>query len=87
MNVVENEMNQESCVLYPNPTKDEIQIRLYLDEKIEGIKVLSLNGEQLQLISSINENQKVDVSTLPQGAYILQIQTTLGIIHKRFVKM
>lgn len=58
--------------IYPNPTKGEINIKT--DKKIKSFTVLDFSGKSV-LKSSSN---KVDISSLPKGGYLLQVEFTDG---------
>jgi hypothetical protein len=70
--------------LYPNPVKDE----LIIDKgqlRIDKVEITDLTGKtvincQLSAVNSIN------VSALPQGIYLVKIETNEGIVTKKFVK-
>ncbi len=70
----------ESLGLYPNPTTGELHI-----VNGEGIMtILDLTGKvvlQSELLSD-----KIDVSSLVKGVYLLQLRTDNGIVSTRFVK-
>lgn len=63
-----------SMNLFPNPTENELNIAS--SEKIELIEILDLTG---RLITSVqNSNNKIDVSTLPNGSYIIRLTNSEG---------
>ncbi len=66
--------------LFPNPANQNIQIET--DQQFENIKVLNTQGQEMISTS----NQSIDISSLLQGVYLLQVQTSSGIIQKRFLK-
>lgn len=68
-------------LLFPNPAHSYITI---LDESnsIEKISIFSTTGEQLLETSE----STIQLEFLPEGVYIVHIQTSLGIVADRFVK-
>jgi ELWxxDGT repeat protein len=79
--------------LYPNPAKDQLNIRLNKNISTAKISLLitDLNGTQVyaQEISGsqISTSFSIDISKLQQGAYILQLITDKGVASSRFVKI
>lgn len=67
--------------LYPNPGTYSFEINTGL--KVELILVFSTTGEEMLR----TENVHVDVSTLTDGEYIVEVITSSGIVHFKFIKM
>jgi hypothetical protein len=61
-----------TCRVYPNPTQDKLVI-----ENAEGEKVyiFDINGHLLQTANLQNGNATLNVSPLPQGEYLLLLNT------------
>ncbi|MFT5723590.1 MAG: hypothetical protein ACI9JN_000704 [Bacteroidia bacterium] len=68
--------------LYPNPTKDFINVAT--TGNIKAVQVYDLLGN-LQSFTRVNETQ-IDVSSLAKGLYIIRLETNQGIISKQFIK-
>ncbi|MCB9261859.1 MAG: T9SS type A sorting domain-containing protein [Flavobacteriales bacterium] len=68
--------------LYPNPTTDFIN--LDIEEKVNEIMAVSLDGRQTVLIF---ENDKIDVSKLESGIYVVEIKTDSGVLRGKVVKL
>ena len=65
--------------LYPNPVSSNLY--LYSNDKIENVMIYSLTGA---LVKTISENvEKIDVSNLNPGSYIVKVTTD----HDSFTKM
>lgn len=58
--------------IYPNPTKGEINIKT--DKKIKSSAVLDFSGKSVLKSTS----DKVDISSLPKGAYLVQVEFADG---------
>ncbi|MDR3705044.1 MAG: T9SS type A sorting domain-containing protein [Paludibacteraceae bacterium] len=72
-----------SVNIYPNPTSDAIQIT-----GINGkatIQVSDINGKVF-LTKQVTSPETVSLSSLPQGAYLVQIATDNGIVQRKLVK-
>ncbi|MFP3591534.1 T9SS type A sorting domain-containing protein [Chryseobacterium sp. SIMBA_038] len=60
--------------VYPNPTSDYLNIKG--DKKVAGIKIFDVSGKIV--LSSDKGEQRIDVSHLTKGAYILTMKNTDG---------
>lgn len=79
---VENWYDDANILLYPNPTQDYLSIKsdLIMDE----IFIYNLTG--VEMLSSNATNNKIDVSQLPQGIYIVKLKTSKGIYLRKMLK-
>lgn len=78
-----NEVNlSQNVSIYPNPVKS--QIYLNTDEKIESMNIVDLYGKTI--VSNIMVNTIIDVTSLSNGIYFLQISTDKGLVSKKFIK-
>ena len=68
--------------IFPNPTKDEIFIKS--DLQIEKVEISSVAGTLL--ISETNFVEKISVSALPHGVYLLKVYTDKGVAVSKIVK-
>lgn len=66
-------------VLYPNPTKEQIFVKLYPEHPYKKLVIYDVQGRLLMKKEVLQAEQKdlisIDVSHLPQGSYILQLQS------------
>ena len=69
-------------IIFPNPTNDLININSLNNQSIKSVKVFDLGGKML-IESSDN---KISVSNLANGLYLLKITTEEGEITKKFIK-
>jgi hypothetical protein len=81
MGVEENEDNNLSFSIFPNPTGSYLFIGE--NENSVNVSIYSLSGEKV--ISTENTN-KIDVKNLPSGVYIISISDELGQTNKKFIK-
>ncbi len=72
--------------LYPNPTSRSIQLEVSEGE-LDQIKIIGvLDNRLISVDNYVNGNQKnIDVSTLPEGIYFVQIKTAEGILTKKII--
>ena len=71
-----------SLTIYPNPVKDELFINS--ESHITKVEIHSLTGS-LMLIEN-NFNEKISVSDLPKGFYIVRVYTDNGLVVRKFFK-
>lgn len=69
--------------IYPNPASDFITIELSKNTR-SSLRVYSLDGRQIINLDFSADKMKLDVSTLTNGTYILQIINDNGISQKLF---
>ncbi len=63
--------------IYPNPSRGNFSIDSKIDWKNSNVEVYSLRGELIQrvFITVFNNVQKLDLTNLPEGEYLLRIRT------------
>ncbi len=81
LSITEN--NFEKITLYPNPVLEKLWISNN-NYQIDQIKVISISGKTL--LEQLSVNNSIDVSSLPQGIYFLEISTGKEISVLRFIK-
>lgn len=67
--------------IYPNPASDHINI-INLKHNIEKVVIFDLSGKQMLSDSK----QRINVSKLPSGVYLLSVKTNVGIKNFKFIK-
>ena len=71
--------------IYPNPAVDKLSITSKNGLKIETVNIYNQLGQKVLQINEIREN--IDISTLGQGIYIIEITTSeLNIRQKLIIK-
>lgn len=73
----------EQLRLYPNPTSGEVIIEVPSTISIEQLKVINMLG---QVVLTFTNQSVFDLSSLPSGVYITQIETNVGITDKLLVR-
>lgn len=68
--------------VYPNPTSDWLAVQS--ESPVKNMTVYSISGQAFAPVK-INDN-RLDVSGLAAGVYLVRIETTNGIVTKRFEK-
>lgn len=72
--------------LYPNPTNGILNIRSSLNGQDPLLSIYDLRGALARSERMIGSSHNTDVSSLHQGVYILEIQTSTSRVITRFVK-
>lgn len=57
--------------IYPNPATNYISIDN--DQTVKSIKIFNLVGRKLKSFDNIQKNEQYDISTLPNGMYLVQV--------------
>jgi hypothetical protein len=83
-----DEQSEVQLEVFPNPTTDRVTIKT--DETIHHINVYSLNGQQMDAVSSQTNpsyQQTIDLSQYPKGIYLVEITFEDGsIVNKKIIK-
>jgi Secretion system C-terminal sorting domain/Beta-propeller repeat len=76
----------ETVLLYPNPAKDWLYIETTSGNSIREVKVYDLTGRMV-LTGSSNSGMlfQLNMSNLPEGTYIVKLDTEKGIEEKKLV--
>lgn len=69
--------------IFPNPVVDFVQINA--NETVTQVSIFNINGQRVGTVVNPQEN-KIDVTELPNGTYIAEISTANGIAQVKFVK-
>ncbi len=64
---------QSVLKVYPNPTREQLQVVLSSDQEIAQLRIYDLLG-RLWLEEALSESQSVDVSRLSMGIYTVRLQ-------------
>lgn len=85
-NLSNNEFLASNVSIYPNPTKDMINISNSINATINSIQVTDLNGRTVKsIVVNANEGQ-LNISDLASGIYMMNVSTDQGNITKKIIK-
>lgn len=70
--------------IYPNPVGDQLNIQSA--EKIQEVKIFNLTGQMVSTSKANSNSTSINVSTLKEGIYLVQIQTEKGVQTSKLAK-
>lgn len=74
-----------SITVFPNPTTDQVNIRLTEDLGELHFQLFDINGKAISPVGQFNGlDQRLDMKTFPAGNYFLHIQGVDAAKHKTF---
>jgi len=73
----------QNLKIYPNPVKDELIIE-NADLRISNVEICDLSGKTVYQFDNLKN--KINVSALSQGIYIVKLKTDKGIVTEKFIK-
>jgi len=73
-----------SIEVYPNPVKNKMRIYTQIQNSIQSITLISLDGKTKKIIDG-NESE-IDCSSLEKGIYYVAIKLDKSIVYKRIIK-
>jgi uncharacterized delta-60 repeat protein len=81
-----NEMvTQNDFIIYPNPASSTIAVES-IKYQVQSIRIMDVLGQEIYYLQTVNNKTEIDISHLPSGIYILQVQSESGVVSKKFVK-
>jgi hypothetical protein len=66
------ENNNNTFAIYPNPAKDIVNIKGTQNQQVLDVTIYNISGQKVATFESINNS--VNLATLPQGMYIVQLR-------------
>jgi hypothetical protein len=90
MNVQDQQQLSDLIRLYPNPTKDKLNLMLDIQgNEPTNVKVLDAQGRTIREYSleAGTRSHVIDVQELSEGQYMLDIRNGRNSAVKRFVKL
>jgi hypothetical protein len=74
------------AVIYPNPSKDFITIVLPESDMYSDVKIINLQGSIIYQ-NRINSSEKINITNLSTGIYILEVNTGNSVYRNKFIKV
>ena len=72
--------------LFPNPANDFITLKIPSDHMGSTVEIYNIQGKAVKSMRMTNNNDKIDISDLANGLYLIRLQTMDGVTVKKFVK-
>jgi hypothetical protein len=73
--ITENFFENNPVKIYPNPTKDKLNVEFEVAETTKiKLEVLTLLGQSVYVQNELNHKQEIDISSLPEGIYFFKLQ-------------
>lgn len=79
-----NNKESSEMKIYPNPVKDYFRIDVKGD--IDRVEVVDDSGRQVMTLRDILSSQNIDLSSLSQGVYIVNVYVAKGVVSTRVLK-
>ena len=80
-----NELTKEDVLIYPNPTTGHLLLESFKSD-IKKVSIKDLNGKLILEKLAISRKQEFDLSALPAGLYLIQIQLKKGVVTSKIIK-
>lgn len=83
--VNETDPMYNSLGIFPNPATYTITVQA--NGTVKGIKFFSPNGAMIRRYGPVKNGERIDISTLQAGLYLLTFETNEGIFTKKLLKL
>lgn len=83
--IIGPELEADNVLAYPNPTKDFILLEF--KEAGSGHASIYNAGGEMLLSRKLTSNERLDISELPQGFYVLKVDINGKLFRRKFVKL
>lgn len=77
-----NESNESSIRIYPNPTKDYVNIKIDGENVVNHIEIYNSKGDLIKSVASLN---KIDLSSFHSGIYLVKVLTNEVVFMKKII--
>ncbi|MNY33683.1 hypothetical protein D3C86_1679710 [compost metagenome] len=71
-------INQESMLIYPNPTRETITIAVHGNAQKAFVSITDLSGRVMHTARVLEKTPVISVANFPEGIYILRMQLENG---------
>ena len=79
--------SKKLLTVYPNPSKDKLNINLTGYEGVSEMRIYDVNGRQVSSLRTGQTNSIMDISTLAKGVYLIKVTTASGeVLNQKIVK-
>jgi hypothetical protein len=81
---VEDNAGQQ-ITIFPNPAEDVFHIINEMPSSISSLTIYNIKGKRILQKDNISKNEIIDVSSLPSGLYLVDVNNTEG--HREVIKL
>ena len=82
---VNDKLPSNAAHIYPNPAMNEITISVDNQFNVQSIRLMDITGREVKNITA-NNIVRINVSDLQSGYYMINIQTSEGLISSKLIK-
>ena len=75
-----------SVTLYPNPTREYVDLRVDGDVTMTAMEVYNVYGQWINTVTVVDNPTRINVSGLAAGMYFVRVTTEAGTVTKPFMK-
>lgn len=86
LSVLEEEFKSRDVMIYPNPSNSFIQIKGIKDEGCT-VSIFNIEGKLIKKVFNYLTKNKIEISNLKNGTYILKITKDKKLVTKKFLKI
>ncbi len=83
-NLATSDINSKKIQIYPNPVKNILSINNKLI--VKTVKIINMTGQEVYNKQLNKINPQINVSSLSKGVYIINIETTEGVVTQKIIK-
>ncbi len=83
-NINESQIVESNLKVYPSPTSNYLNLEVPKEDY--SLQILNIQGQLFHELKNINGNQKIDVSFLPSGLYLINLKNNKVNQTTRFIK-
>jgi hypothetical protein len=83
------DVSEAAYTVYPNPTKNTLYIRSFLEQASLNVELTDLSGKTVltkELRGLDGRFFKLNMKELPTGIYVLKLINSSGVYHEKVVK-
>src|SRR5690606_11608600 len=82
-----NKIANANITEFPNPSNTNINVSASENDIMEQISIYDAMGRLIKKHNKINQKSRtINIATLPNGIYVLEVATNNGIGYKKFIK-
>ena len=82
-NSIEETYLEKNILIYPNPTKHMLYLKLSEGIDISSYRIINILGQEV-MAGRLDSYYRINVSGLPSGSYFIQVQSQRGLLRQKF---